>query len=253
MSALPRSAHALVTGGGRGIGRAIASSLVQSGATVTVLGRDRATLEAAVAAGAAHFAATADVADQAAVSAAIAQAAGRQPIDILIANAGIAESAPFAKSDAALFQRMMDVNFMGVVHAVQAALPSMKGRPYGRIVAVASTAGIKGYAYVSAYSAAKHAVIGLVRSLALELASTGVTVNAVCPGFTETDLVAGSIDNIMSKTGRTKEQAIAELARHNPQKRLIQPSEVADAVLWLCGEGAGAITGQAIAVAGGEV
>jgi 3-hydroxybutyrate dehydrogenase len=253
MSALPRSAHALVTGGGRGIGRAIASSLVQSGATVTVLGRDRATLEAAVAAGAAHFAATADVADQAAVSAAIAQAAGRQPIDILIANAGIAESAPFAKSDAALFQRMMDVNFMGVVHAVQAALPSMKGRPYGRIVAVASTAGLKGYAYVSAYSAAKHAVIGLVRSLALELASTGVTVNAVCPGFTETDLVAGSIDNIMSKTGRTKEQAIAELARHNPQKRLIQPSEVADAVLWLCGEGAGAITGQAIAVAGGEV
>jgi NAD(P)-dependent dehydrogenase (short-subunit alcohol dehydrogenase family) len=253
MSALPRSAHALVTGGGRGIGRAIASSLVQSGATVTVLGRGRATLEAAVAAGAAHFAATADVADQAAVSAAIAQAAGRQPIDILIANAGIAESAPFAKSDAALFQRMMDVNFMGVVHAVQAALPSMKGRPYGRIVAVASTAGLKGYAYVSAYSAAKHAVIGLVRSLALELASTGVTVNAVCPGFTETDLVAGSIDNIMSKTGRTKEQAIAELARHNPQKRLIQPSEVADAVLWLCGEGAGAITGQAIAVAGGEV
>jgi NAD(P)-dependent dehydrogenase (short-subunit alcohol dehydrogenase family) len=253
MSATPRSAHALVTGGGRGIGRAIASAFVQSGATVTVLGRDRATLEAAVAAGAAHFAATADVADQAAVSAAIAQAAARQPIDILIANAGIAESAPFAKSDAALFARMMDVNFMGVVHAVQAALPSMKGRPYGRIVAVASTAGLKGYAYVSAYSAAKHAVIGLVRSLALELASTGVTVNAVCPGFTETDLVAGSIDNIMSKTGRSKEQAIAELASHNPQKRLIQPSEVADAVLWLCGEGAGAITGQAIAVAGGEV
>ena len=253
MSAHPRSSHALVTGGGRGIGRAIASALAQSGATVTVLGRDRATLEAAVAAGVAHFAATADVADQAAVSAAITQAAARQPIDILIANAGIAESAPFAKSDAALFARMMDVNFMGVVHAVQAALPSMKGRPYGRIVAVASTAGLKGYAYVSAYSAAKHAVIGLVRSLALELASTGVTVNAVCPGFTETDLVAGSIDNIMSKTGRTKEQAIAELASHNPQKRLIQPSEVADAVLWLCGEGAGAITGQAIAVAGGEV
>jgi 3-hydroxybutyrate dehydrogenase len=253
MSAHPRSAHALVTGGGRGIGRAIASALAQSGATVTVLGRDRATLEGAVAAGAAHFAATADVADQAAVSAAIAQAASRQPIDILVANAGIAESAPFAKSDAALFHRMMDVNFMGVVHAVQAALPSMKGRPYGRIVAVASTAGLKGYAYVSAYSAAKHAVIGLVRSLALELASTSVTVNAVCPGFTETDLVAGSIDNIMSKTGRTKEQAIAELASHNPQKRLIQPSEVADAVLWLCGESAGAITGQAIAVAGGEV
>ena len=253
MSGLPRSAHALVTGGGRGIGRAIALALTQSGATVTVLGRDRATLDDAVASGAARFAGVADVVDQAAVDAAISEAAARQPIDVLIANAGAAESALFAKSDAALFRRMMDVNFMGVVHAVQAALPSMKGRPYGRIVAVASTAGLKGYAYVSAYSAAKHAVVGLVRSLALELASTSVTVNAVCPGFTETDLVAGSIDNIMRKTGRTKELAVAELARHNPQGRLIQPSEVADTVLWLCGEGAGAITGQAIAVAGGEV
>ena len=253
MSGLPRSCHALVTGGGRGIGREIASALARAGATVTVLGRNRATLDDAVAAGAAHFAAVADVADQAAVSAAIAQAAARQPIDILIANAGIAESAPFGKSDAALFRRMMDVNFMGVVHAVQAVLPSMRDRRYGRIVAVASTAGLKGYAYVSAYSAAKHAVVGLVRSLALELANTRVTVNAVCPGFTDTDLVAGSIDNIMKKTGRSREQAVAELARHNPQGRLVTPAEVADTVLWLCGEGAGAITGQAIAVAGGEV
>src|SRR5436189_918875 len=185
MSGLPRSSHALVTGGGRGIGCAIASSLARAGARVAVLGRNRATLDAAVAAGDAHFTAVADVADQAAVGAAIAQAARRQPIDILIANAGIAESAPFAKSDAALFRRMMDVNFMGVVHAVQAVLPAMRDRPYGRIVAVASTAGLKGYAYVSAYSAAKHAVVGLIRSLALELATTGVTVNDVCRDFTD--------------------------------------------------------------------
>ena len=253
MSGLPHSPHALVTGGGRGIGREIAATLARAGATVTVLGRHRKTLDDAIAAGAAHFSSVADVADQAAVSSAIAEAALRQPIDILIANAGVAESAPFGKSDAALFRRMMDVNLMGVVHAAQAVLPSMKARPYGRIIAIASTAGLKGYAYVSAYSAAKHAVVGLVRSLALELADTRVTVNAVCPGFTETDLVAGSIDNIMKKTGRSHEQAVTELSKHNPQGRLVTPAEVADTVLWLCGEGAGSITGQAIAVAGGEV
>jgi NAD(P)-dependent dehydrogenase (short-subunit alcohol dehydrogenase family) len=253
MSGLPRSAHALVTGGGRGIGRAIASQLVRAGATVTVIGRNRAILDDAVATGDAHFADVADVADQAAIGAAVAKAATRQPIDILIANAGIAESAPFAKSDAALFSRMIDVNLMGVVYAIQAALPSMRMQPYGRVVAVASTAGLKGYAYVSAYSAAKHAVVGLVRSLALELATTRITVNAVCPGFTDTDLVAGSVENIMAKTGRSREQAVAELAKHNPQGRLVTPKEVADTVSWLCGEGASAMTGQAIAVAGGEI
>ena len=245
--------HALVTGGGRGIGRAIAASLRQAGATVTILGRNLATLNEVVAAGNAHHAIAADVSNQAGLAAAIAQAAARQPIDILVANAGAAESAPFGRSDAALFQRMMDVNFMGVVHAAQGVLPGMVANKRGRIVAIASTAGLKGYGYVTAYAAAKHAVIGLVRSLALEVASKGVTVNAVCPGFTETDLLEGSIDNIISKTGRTREQAVAELARHNPQGRLVTPAEVADAVLYLCGAGASAVTGQSLVVAGGEI
>jgi NAD(P)-dependent dehydrogenase (short-subunit alcohol dehydrogenase family) len=253
MTGLPHSPHAVVTGGSRGIGREIASRLTGAGAIVTVVGRDKAALNDVIVAGQAHFSVVADVSDSAAIGAAIGEAAAGRPVDILIANAGAAESAPFAKSDDALFARMIDVNFMGVVHSIRAVLPSMRERPYGRIVAIASTAGLKGYAYVSAYAAAKHAVIGLVRSLALELATTRVTVNAVCPGFTDTGLVANSIDNIMKRTGRDHAQAVAELTRHNPQGRLVSPSEVADAALWLCGEGASAITGQAIAVAGGEV
>lgn len=253
MVGLPHSPHAVVTGAARGIGREIASTLTTAGAVVTALGRQGAALDGLVAEGAARFSVIADVTDQAAVDAAMREAAARQPIDILIANAGAAESAAFAKSDAALFRRMMNVNFLGVVHSIQAALPSMRERPFGRIVVIASTAGLKGYAYVSAYAAAKHAVIGLVRSLALELATTRITVNAVCPGFTDTDLVAGAIDTIMKKTGRDRSDAISELTRHNPQGRLITPAEVADTVLWLCGENAAAVTGQAIAVAGGEI
>ena len=253
MSGSLTSHHALVTGGGRGIGRAIAAGLSRAGATVTVLGRNRASLDEAIASGDAQAAVVADVVDRAQVHAAIAEAATRQPIDILIANAGAAESAPFVKSDAALFQRMMDVNVMGVVHAAQAVLPAMKARSRGRIVAVASTAGLKGYAYVSAYSAAKHAVIGLVRSMALEVAGDGITVNAVCPGFTETDLLEASIGNIIAKTGRSLEASRAELAKDNPHGRLITPEEVAATVAWLCAPSQASVNGQAIAVAGGPV
>ena len=178
---------------------------------------------------------------------------GAGALDILVANAGAAVSAPIARSDAALFRTMLDVNLMGTVHAARAALEGMAARGHGRIVAVASTAGLKGYPYVSAYCAAKHAVIGFVRALALETARTGVTVNAVCPGYTDTDLVADSLERIVARTGRSREAALAELTRHNPQGRLVDPAEVADAVLWLCGPGAGSVTGQAVAVAGGEV
>lgn len=246
--------HALVTGGGRGIGRAIAAALAGAGARVTVLGRDPEPLRDAVAEGHAEGFVTADVTDGGRIADAVAEAAAaRGPVSILVANAGAAASAPFLKSTPETFASMWGVNLMGVVHATRAALPGMIERRDGRIVALASTAGLKGYPYVSAYCAAKHAVVGLVRALALETAASGVTVNAVCPGFTATDLVAESLERIQAKTGRSREDALKELVRHNPQGRLIEPREVADAVLWLCGPGAGSVTGQAVAVAGGEV
>jgi NAD(P)-dependent dehydrogenase (short-subunit alcohol dehydrogenase family) len=246
--------HAVVTGGSRGIGLAIASALTDAGAVVTVVGRDREALERVVAGGEADGCAAADVTDAFALHQAVAEAASvRGPVDIMVANAGTAVSAPFLKSDAALFRSMLDVNLMGVVNAAQAVVGTMAERGHGRIVAVASTAGLKGYPYVSAYCAAKHAVIGVVRALAAETATTGITVNAVCPGFTDTDLVAGSLDRIVEKTGRERAEALAELVKHNPQGRLVEPREVADAVLWLCGDGARSVTGQAIAVAGGEI
>jgi NAD(P)-dependent dehydrogenase (short-subunit alcohol dehydrogenase family) len=246
--------HALVTGGGRGIGRAIAASLVQAGATVTIVGRSPASLEEAILQGDAHAAAVADVTDVQAVQRAVREAVDRHgPVDLMIANAGAAASAPFMRTGPDVFRQMLEVNLLGVTNIAQAVLDSMTERGFGRIVAVASTAGLKGYPYVSAYCAAKHAVIGFVRALALETAKTGVTINAVCPGFTDTDLVAESLDRIMVKTNRSRDEALGELVKHNPQGRLIDPSEIADTVLWLCGEGARSVTGQAIVVAGGEI
>jgi 3-hydroxybutyrate dehydrogenase len=246
--------HAVVTGGGRGIGRAVAAALTRNGAAVTVVGRAEAALDEATRRGDAAGYIVADVTDARAVSDGLARAAAtRGPVAILVANAGAAETAPFGKIDPDQFRRMFDVNVMGVVHASRAVLGGMVERGFGRIVAVASTAGLKGYAYASAYCAAKHAVVGLVRALAIETAKTGVTVNAVCPGYTDTDLVRDSVARISQKTGRPPEEALAALLKDSPLGRLVRPDEVAAAVLSLCAPGATAITGQTLAVAGGEV
>jgi NAD(P)-dependent dehydrogenase (short-subunit alcohol dehydrogenase family) len=248
--------HALVTGAARGIGAEIARRLATEGAALTLLGRSRDALQQLADAlpGTGHGIAQADVTDVQAVSAAFEQArAARGPIAILVNNAGQAESAPFARTSIELWQRMLAVNLTGTFICAQAALTDMLAAGRGRIVNIASTAGQKGYAYVSAYVAAKHGVIGLTRSLALEVASKGVTVNAVCPGYTETDLLRESIANVVAKTGCSESEARADFATGNPQRRIVQPAEVADAVSWLCGDDAGAITGQSISVSGGEV
>jgi len=274
--------HAFITGGGRGIGAACARALLAQGASVTLAGRDLATLErtasalAAVhvppaaapgvpapavavhaivsAAGPRIFVLQLDVTDEAAVHAAMkAAAAELGPIAILVNNAGQAHPAPFAKTTTEHWQTMLNVNLTGAFHCTQAALPQMLEQGWGRIINIASTAGLKGYKYVSAYVAAKHGLIGLTKALALELATKNITVNAVCPGYTETDIVAGAIANIMQKTGRSEDEARKELASGNPQQKLVQPEEVANAVAWLCHPASSAMNGQSIAVAGGEV
>jgi NAD(P)-dependent dehydrogenase (short-subunit alcohol dehydrogenase family) len=251
--------HAIVTGGGRGIGAAIAESLARLGASVSLIGRNAESLQATADRlikehGIKVATASADVAEEAAVRKAIStlkDALGAATI--LVNNAGVAQSGPFLKSDAAFWRKVLDVDLMGAVYCTQAVLPDMLESKWGRVINIASTAGVKGFAYITTYCAAKHGMIGLTRALAMETARTGVTVNAVCPGYTDTDMTAQSVANITKKTGRSREEAIASLVAHNPQGRLIQPAEVADAVAWLCGDNAASVTGQSIMIAGGEI
>ncbi len=251
--------HALITGGSRGIGVAIAEALARLGATVSLIGRNAEVLQTAATRigkdyGVKVATASADVADQAGVLKAIAKlrdALGAPTI--LVNNAGVAVSAPFLKADAALWRNVLDVDLMGAVYCTQAVLPAMLESNWGRVINVASTAGLSGFAYITAYCAAKHGMIGFTRALAIETARTGVTVNAVCPGYTDTEMTAQNIARITKKTGRDRQEVLANLVASNPQGRLIQPSEVAAAVIWLCGENTASVTGQSIVIAGGEL
>ena len=248
-----RKRHVLVTGGGKGIGRAVAGRFATMGFKVSILGRNLSALHCAMAAGDAHFTIAADVTRPAELRDAIASAEHSSPIDILVNNAGGVETGPFSRLDDDVFERQLTLNLMGTVRVTRAVLPGMTERGFGRVINIASTAGLKAYPYVCAYVTAKHAVVGFTRALALEIAKSGVTVNAICPGYTDTDLVRESVERIHAKRGGRVEDVLAKLTAANPQGRLVTPQEVADTVIWLCGEGASAITGQAIAVAGGEI
>jgi NAD(P)-dependent dehydrogenase (short-subunit alcohol dehydrogenase family) len=246
--------HALITGGGTGIGAAIARALAGAGASVSIVGRRRVPLEE-VATGLEN--AVVIIADVTLESdcEAMANAARKVhgPIDIVIANAGIADSAPVAKIDLAHWQRTIDVNLTGAFLTVKSVLADITRKhssASGRIIFIASTAGLKGYPYVAAYCAAKHGVVGLSRALSIELAPTGITVNAICPGYTDTPLLANAVAKISAKTGRSAEDSRSAFARENDEGRLISPDEVAQKVLWLCLPGSDAINGQAISISG---
>lgn len=245
---------ALITGGSRGIGAACATALARLGANLVLVGRTRETLERHAETlrplGVEVTVTTADAADPARLQAALEPHAG---VDILVNNVGGTTSAPIGRVTMDIWNQTLAINLTACFVATHTLLPAMKKRGRGRIVNIASTAGLKGYSYVAPYCAAKHGVVGLTRALAVELADTEITVNAVCPGFTDTDMTRESVDRIRSATGLSEEKAYAELTVMNPKGRLVQPDEVASAVAWFCLPAAASTTGQALAVAGGEI
>lgn len=237
--------NVIVTGGGSGIGLAIAKAFAERGDSVTIIGRDKARLDATGLNGV-----VADVTDEASLADALSQIA---PADIFIANAGGAATAPALKTKREDWDRMIALNLTSVYLSARVAVPAMIDRGWGRFIAVASTASLKGYAYTGAYAAAKHGVLGWIRTLAIELAKTGVTANAICPGFTDTPLIAASLDTITAKTGRSRDEAMSAFTKDNPMGRLVSPEEVAAAALWLASEAAASVNGQSIVIDGGEV
>ena len=249
--------HAVVTGASRGIGADIAAALVADGVRVSLLGRDAEALRrVADNLGGDERARTmtTDVTDSDSVAKAFNAARGHfGPVQLLINNAGQAASAKFTDTDETLWNQLFAVNLHGTYYCCRQAVPDMLSAGFGRIVNVASIAGLRGAAYISAYVSSKHAVIGLTRALALEYAARNITVNAVCPGYVDTDIVRSAIANIVGKTGRSEAEALAALVANNPQRRLIEPREVADTVMWLCRPGSESVTGQSIVLAGGEV
>ena len=249
--------HAVVTGASRGIGAAIAAALAADGVRVSLLGRDAGNLQRVsdkLGGGVRAFPIVADMTEPSSLRSAFDAARGHfGPVHLLINNAGQAASAKFTDTDEALWSRLIAVNLTGTYLCTRHAVTDMLAEGFGRIVNVASIAGLRGAAYISAYASSKHAVIGLTRSLALEYATRNITVNAVCPGYVDTDIVKDAIANIKSKTGRNDSEALAALVATNPQRRLIEPREVADTVMWLCRPGSESVTGQSIVLAGGEV